>query len=720
MTPEEFFLCRNLDGQTDLKELKARFEKRFDKQIPLPQLKAFARNLAERGLLNHSKAPSDDQLRVLPVNANRLFAHLHLLLGWTCSYPARALFLLVIAAGIGVLVQNWNEIFFPLSNLVDLIVAFGMRGGPLWQTWMQVLLILVIIPMLREIQKGVACHHFGIPTADIRYGWLLFFIPLFFTNIGSIMMPRYRSRRMRVVTIGIELEATVLATALVGWALMPYYQPEKEFFYSVALAAAISLLLNTMPLGKRDGSQILATWLGIPDFRRRAVAISRAWLTFRTAPEALPSATLRLFRWYGLFADLYQLAIILALLGLLGYLLVTWLDGLGALIFLVLLILTVSSHVRSKPMAAHTSTRKKIGKWAIGLGVAALLVTIGMMPYTKEVSGEFRVRPIDQREVRAEVVSQVARVEAKEGDWVEQGQLLVQLTKRFIEKDLDTATAALNREEAVLRDLQAGPKPEAVAEAEQQVRISEIEVVHAQRTFSRAEDLHAEKQISEADYDRAKEKMELAQGTLELRRRNLALVRSGATKEEMEAQEAEVQRLLETIKHLENDLRLTTVTSPISGQVTSLSLEALKGQTVLVGDVVAKVADTSTINLRISVPEKHIDLVKIGARVQARAWAFPDMLLEGNVSHISPVVVDKTEDMRIQAEIEQETGLVRSLNAPMENVVPVLVQAANPDGRLKIDMSGYAKIEAGTTAAATAFLDPLIRFVKVMVWSWLP
>ncbi|MBP6700191.1 MAG: hypothetical protein KA135_03030, partial [Halioglobus sp.] len=103
-----------------------------------------------------------------------------------------------------------------------------------------------------------------------------------------------------------------------------------------------------------------------------------------------------------------------------------------------------------------------------------------------------------------------------------------------------------------------------------------------------------------------------------------------------------------------------------------------------------------------------------------RMWAMPDVILEGTVSHISPVVVDTTKDIRKEDSIEQSTGAVRSLNAPMDYVVPVLVEVPNEDGRLKVNMSGYAKIEVERTAAALAFLDPIIRFVRVQVWSWLP
>lgn len=720
MNPREFFLCSGLDGNTSLQELRAKFAERFGEQVQLEQLKAFVRNLGDKGLLVHSRTPADSALRKLPIHANKFFGRLHTLLGWAYSIPARVFFILLCLVGVGVLVQNAQDILFNLSNFIDLIIAFGMEDGPDWQTWLQLFLVLVLFPVLRELQKGIASYHFGVPVSEVQIGWWHGFIPVIFTNIGYATLPRHHATRMRVVSAGIKLEAVIFAAALVAWELMPNYQSEKDFFYSVAMAALVSLLLDCMPLGKRDGSRILAMWLGITDFRSRATAVSRAWLSFRTAPEPLSPSKLRLFRWYGLGADIYQLTLTLVLLALLAYLLVSWLEGLGALIFLTLLFINLLSIIRSKPMATRSYPGKGIDGRLVGAGVVVLLVILGFVPYTKEVSGELRVRPIDQREVRSEVYSQVEHVAVNEGDIVEEGQLLVQLTKRFIEKDLDTARASLQREEAILEGLNVGPKPEAIASAEQQVVLAETELKNAERALARAEGLRKTQNISERDYDLARDNRELAYGAVELSRRNLELVRSGATEDEFNEQRAEVQRLKESIKYLERDLLLTTITSPVAGQINSLSLESLKGQSVAVGSVVAIVADTSRVYLRVSIPEKHIDEVKIGNPVRARMWAMPDVILEGTVSHISPVVVDKAKDIRKEDEIEQETGAVRSLNAPMEYVVPVLVEVPNEDGRLKVNMSGYAKIEVGRTAAAIAFLDPIIRFIRVQVWSWLP
>jgi len=53
-------------------------------------------------------------------------------------------------------------------------------------------------------------------------------------------------------------------------------------------------------------------------------------------------------------------------------------------------------------------------------------------------------------------------------------------------------------------------------------------------------------------------------------------------------------------------------------------------------------------------------------------------------------------------------------------VLRVVTEVPNPDGRLKSDMTGYAKIAAGDRPLWDVIFRPLIRWVRVKVWSWIP
>ena len=57
---------------------------------------------------------------------------------------------------------------------------------------------------------------------------------------------------------------------------------------------------------------------------------------------------------------------------------------------------------------------------------------------------------------------------------------------------------------------------------------------------------------------------------------------------------------------------------------------------------------------------------------------------------------------------------------PGVRVVRVVTLIDNPDGLLKAEMTGYAKIAAGRKPVIVAFTRALVRFVMLEMWSWLP
>ena len=64
--------------------------------------------------------------------------------------------------------------------------------------------------------------------------------------------------------------------------------------------------------------------------------------------------------------------------------------------------------------------------------------------------------------------------------------------------------------------------------------------------------------------------------------------------------------------------------------------------------------------------------------------------------------------------------MVRNLNMPEERIVPVLAEIDNEGVPFRSEMTGFAKIDAGWKPLGYAFLQPVIRFVTVQVWSWIP
>jgi len=91
--------------------------------------------------------------------------------------------------------------------------------------------------------------------------------------------------------------------------------------------------------------------------------------------------------------------------------------------------------------------------------------------------------------------------------------------------------------------------------------------------------------------------------------------------------------------------------------------------------------------------------VRVGQAVILRAKAYPGQSFRGQVTEIAPAVVAADNPM--------PTKVVRVRSA-----------IDNPEGLLKTQMTGYAKIECGRHPLLELLWGALINPFRVQVWSW--
>jgi hypothetical protein len=230
-----------------------------------------------------------------------------------------------------------------------------------------------------------------------------------------------------------------------------------------------------------------------------------------------------------------------------------------------------------------------------------------------------------------------------------------------------------------------------------------------------------DKAVSEKDYENILKQRDLDQERLELAKRNLELVESGARDEEIEALEAEIRLLEVNFTHAKKDLQLTTLVSTASGRIITPHLSQTVGHYLSVGDLFAVVEDANTLLAEIEVPEEDITEVKVGARVKLKMWAYPNKSFYGDVITIAPVAYEKSIGRIERTLTEREWRLEREETLREKGkVVRVVVNLSNNDRLLKTDMTGYAKIKCKPRPVGIAFTRWFVRFFLIEIWSWIP
>jgi HlyD family secretion protein len=205
---------------------------------------------------------------------------------------------------------------------------------------------------------------------------------------------------------------------------------------------------------------------------------------------------------------------------------------------------------------------------------------------TAIVTANGRIVPKTDVQISAYVPAKITKLPVKEGNEVQEGQLLVQL-------DDTEYRAAVNRARAELASAKASMEQAGLA-------------------FNRQKELHQRKLTSQEQYDMAKTELDLA--------------------------EARNRQAAASLDQARYNLSKTTMTSPMHGIVTSLNAEV--GEIVMIGTmnnpgtVIMTVSDMSEIETEVEVDETDIAQVKLGQEAEISVDAYPDTTFKGKVTEI--------------------------------------------------------------------------------------
>lgn len=264
----------------------------------------------------------------------------------------------------------------------------------------------------------------------------------------------------------------------------------------------------------------------------------------------------------------------------------------------------------------------------------------------EKVSASGQVQPVVEVSLSPEVSGEIIEMEIEEGDSVSKGDFLLRIRPDNFQSAYDQAVAGLNQQKASLAQAKAA-RSRAAANYKR-----------AEQDFNRQKKLFEEKVISEADYQLAEANYQIAEQDYE------------SAKESVNAAEYILTSAQARVADARENLRLTSLTAPMSGIVSKLPVEL--GETVLgtsqfQGTEVMRIADLSKMEVQVDVNENDIIRITVGdtAIIDVDSYSYKDKLFKGIVTHIANTANDK-----ISADAVTEFGVrIQILNSSYQDLV---------------------------------------------------
>ncbi len=274
-----------------------------------------------------------------------------------------------------------------------------------------------------------------------------------------------------------------------------------------------------------------------------------------------------------------------------------------------------------------------------------------------------KIEPLAKVEVKSKASGLVKRVLVNYSDWVKQGQVLVELDKEELQAEVREAHAALMAAEAAEEAAQATYE-------RNKVEAEGPDLPFLKSSMERAGELKKQGLIAQSVLEDAEKAYDLALNKQMSALRNVAVSRADITR--AKAQVAQAQA---TLDRAEENLRNSTIVSPMDGIVLSRDVE--------VGDAVSSIlvlgsqatnimtlGDVSDVYVLGKVDEADIGKVYLGQPARIVVESFKDKKFSGKVTKISPLGVEKDNVTTFE----------------------VRVSIHNPGGELRANMSANAEI----------------------------
>ena len=312
--------------------------------------------------------------------------------------------------------------------------------------------------------------------------------------------------------------------------------------------------------------------------------------------------------------------------------------------------------------------------------------TVKLETIVQKVNATGRIQPKTQIRISADVSAKIIDLHVEEGQFVQEGELLVELDRERFEAAVESAEAN-------------------VRSAQSNARLNEQNMLKAEKDFDRSRDLVARPLESQSSLDtnHAAYEVEVARYASSL---------------------DQVEQARAALKQAADDLSKTIIYSPMTGTISDLNKE--QGE-IAIGsafqeDVILVVADLTEMEAQVNVDENDIVGVEVGQTASVKVDALFGETLTGTVYEIANTAnmngqggQNQKTEFEVKISIGGETGKLRPGMTASADIstetktdvvgIPIQSVAVRTIDQLTLEGEEVADAEKRFTADADGFVE---------------
>ena len=265
---------------------------------------------------------------------------------------------------------------------------------------------------------------------------------------------------------------------------------------------------------------------------------------------------------------------------------------------------------------------------------------------TELVTASGQIKPEVEVSISPEVSGEIIELDIMEGDFIEEGNLLVKIRPENSINALERSKANYNQVRANLSSSKAN------------LSRSEAQYLRSKLEFNRQEKLYKQNVISDSEYELAESNYKISKQDLE------------SSKQSVLASQYVVKSAKASVYESEENLIKTSILSPMTGTVSLLNVELgqrVVGTSMMAGTELLRVADLSIMEVEVDVNENDIVRVNIGdtTNIDVDAYITYGEIFKGVVTEIA-----STANSKPSADAVTEFKVkIRILNESFKNLV---------------------------------------------------